>query len=124
MLAALAVFGFAVLPAEHIHVARVHDRHHSDVVHRHFEPHHRVLSLAIVEQDDDDDHDVQWLTPSFTNPNTTQPVSPANQLVEPAPSIPAPAATLRRTVQPLFVSVHDPPWTTPSGLRAPPAILI
>jgi hypothetical protein len=120
--AILAMLGFAVLPAEHIHVARTHDGHHSDVVHRHFESHHLPRTDTRVGHVDDDD-EVQWLTNAFAGPNSLRYAPPR---VEPAiaPSIPDPPLTVRRAIQPLFVSVHDPPWTPPSGLRAPPAFLI
>lgn len=122
-LAALAVFGFAVLPAEHIHVARTHDGRQSELVHRHFEPHGRPDAPLAVDHADDD-HDVQWLTSSFTAPNTTRQLSRDNQPAARALSIPGADLVIRGTVEPLFVSVHDPPWTISSALRAPPAFLI
>lgn len=120
LLAVFAVLAFGVLPAEHVHLARAHDDHHPDVVHRHFEPHHRPATQTAVD-DADDDHDVQWLTTSFTNPETARHVRPDSHFVEHDLSISLPELTSRATVQALFVSVHDPPWATPSGLRAPPA---
>lgn len=123
MLAALAVFGFAALPAEHIHVAWTHDGRQSELVHRHFEPHNRPGAHPAVDHADDD-HDVQWLTSSFTAPNTTRQLSRDSQLAARALSIPSADLVVRGTVQPLFVSVHDPPWTISFGLRAPPAFLI
>jgi len=120
VLAVLAVLAFGVLPAEHVHLARADDGHHSDVVHRHFEPHHRSATQVAID-DDDDDHDVQWLTTSFTSPDTAGHVCPDRHFVELDLPAPRSGLTSRATVQALFVSVHDPPWATPSGLRAPPA---
>ena len=123
VLAAFAVLAFAVLPPEHIHVARIHDGHHSDVLHRHFEPHHRAATHAAVNHADEE-RNVQWLTASFTHPNAARQVAPDNQRVEHALSIPGPELTARGTVQPLVGPVHDPPWAISSGLRAPPTVLI
>lgn len=119
VLAVLAVLAFGVLPAEHVHPARAHDGHHSDVVHRHFEPHHPQGTQSAI--DDADDDDVEWLTTSFTSPKTDGHVCPDSHFVELDLSTTRPELTSRATVQTLFVSVHDPPWATPSGLRGPPA---
>jgi len=119
VLAACALLASGFLPAEHVHVARDHDGHHSDVVHRHFEPHHQPGPQAAID-DEEDDHDVQWLITSFTSPETARQAAPASQLIEHDVSISPPEVTSHARVQPLFVSVHDPPWATASGLRAPP----
>ena len=122
-LAILAVVAFGLLPAEHVHVARTHDAHHSDLVHRHFEPHHRTTTQPGVDHADDDQA-VRWLSGSFTNFGSAGQGSADNQRIEPAPLISRPPQTFRGMIQALFVSVHDPPWATPSGLRAPPACLL
>jgi hypothetical protein len=120
-LSVLAVLAFAMLPDEHIHFARTHDGHHSDVVHRHFEPHHPEGPQPAVDHSDDD-QDVQWLRTSFIGAESAGYICQDNQMVEGGLSATAPEPTRHRTVQALFVSVHAPPWSTPSGLRAPPTL--
>jgi hypothetical protein len=117
IVAACAVLAVGLLPAEHVHGALASDGHAEDVVHRHFEPHHRTHALAAIDHPDDD---VEWLATSFTVPQPTAPVQPRAAVAEfdlaPSPS----KLTSRAIGQVLFVSVHDPPWATSSGLRAPP----
>ena len=124
VLAALAVLAFAVLPAEHIHVAQTHDGHHSDLVHRHFEAHHREATPTTVDHAAGNNY-ILWLTTSFTTTKAARHVCPDSHIVvEDGLAISTPTRTVQRTVDALFGSVHAPPWATPSGLRAPPTILI
>jgi hypothetical protein len=81
VLAILAVLAFGLLPTEHVHVARTHDAHHSDLVHRHFEPHHRTDTQRTVDHADDDQA-VRWLTTSFTTARSAGHVSADNRLVQ------------------------------------------
>ena len=117
IVAACAVVAVGLLPAEHAHGSLTRGGHSEDVVHRHFAPHHRTNALATIDHPDDE---VQWLATSFTVPQreaTVQgPAVVAEYDVPPSP----PKSTSRAIGQVLFVSVHDPPWATSSGLRAPP----
>jgi len=117
IVAACAVLAVGLLPPEHLHGSLASDGHAEDIVHRHFEPHHRTHALATIDHPDDD---VQWLASTFTVPQrdaTVQgPAVVAEYDVPPSP----PKSTSRAIGQILFVSVHDPPWATSSGLRAPP----
>jgi len=121
VLAALAVSGGFLLPPEHVHALHASDGHHEDLVHRHFAPHpqHHADAHTTVE-DADDDHDVQWLTTAFTNPGTNRQVDSCAQRFVSGLVLQRPDVTAHGIVGSLFVSVHDPPWSTSSGLRAPP----
>src|SRR5262245_30709259 len=116
--ATLALLALGVLPAAHVHVPRAPDTHHAVVAHRHFEAHHQA-QVAVVA---DDDHDSpQWLKSALVNTARTTGASPAAAPVCYAHAALQPPTTSRAKSQVLFVSVHDPPWAAPSGLRAPPA---
>jgi hypothetical protein len=119
VLAALAVVSLVLLPPEHVHTTRIHDGHHSDLVHRHFEGHRS--DAAKQSFDDDDDQVVQWLDSRFTSPrpasHTHPPVTPFLTTV---PPLLLPQPTSRRILTAIDVSVHDPPGIPSSGLRAPP----
>lgn len=120
-LSVLGVLALAFLPPQHVHFTRTHDDHHSDVIHRHFESHHPVGSQTTVGDEDDE---VQWLDElSFTSPTSAVRIYPANQFVYEdlpvSPSRPVFQWMLFRAVRD---SVHDPPWATPHGLRAPPCL--
>lgn len=124
--AALGVLSLALLPPEHLHVTQTHDGHYSDVVHRHYTPHtpHQLANgTASIGDHSIGDHDDQavWLDAPFTT--STKVVAPApsvdavlnqGQLAAPLP--------LKRLDAVAFAAllVHDPPLTTPPGLRAPP----
>ena len=106
-----------VLPAEHVHASLTGHGHAEEIVHRHFEPHHRATAPCTIDHSDDE---VQWLATSFTVPQRAatvqRPAVVAEYDVPPSP----PKSTSRAIGQVLFASVHDPPWLTSSGLRAPP----
>ena len=117
IVAASTVLAVGLLPADHVHGLLTGDGHAEKVVHRHFQPHHRATVPLTIDHPDDE---VQWLATSFTVPQreaTVQgPAVVAEYDVPPSP----PKSTSRAIGQVLFVSVHDPPWATSSGLRAPP----
>jgi hypothetical protein len=125
VLAALAVVGAVLLPAEHVHALDAADGHHADLVHRHFALHqqHHADDHTTVENADDD-HDVQWLTTAFTKPGTSKHVHSSEQSCVTGLVLQRPDVTAHGIAGSLFVSVHDPPWSTPSGLRAPPSFRI
>jgi hypothetical protein len=117
ILAACAVLALGLLPPEHLHGSLASDGHAEDIVHRHFEPHHRATVPVTIDHPDDD---VQWLATTFTVPQRDEAVQgPAVVAEYDVPPSPARASS-RAIGQVLFVSVHDPPWATSSGLRAPP----
>jgi hypothetical protein len=113
----MGLLGAALLPPEHIHVARGDGDHVRQVVHRHFESHHSAASPIAIEHDDDD-HDVQWLTLAFTA--THWAAALAQPFVVTAFALVTIQPTIERTIPLLMISAHDPPWASPSGLRAPP----
>lgn len=120
--AVAAVLALAWLPSEHAHFTWTDDGHHSGVIHRHYEPHHPAEGGTSVG--DDEDHQAQWLESPFIGP---QPVShgyPVSQILHvDLPSLqPQPASWW---VAPFVaVSIHDPPWATSHGPRAPPALSV
>jgi hypothetical protein len=120
-LAISAVLALALLPPEHVHSAEPHDGHHANVVHRHFEPHHRSEAQPSVDHADDD-HDVQWLTTSFTSSRTVTRIGVDSEVGGQTAATLHPPSTRRAILPTLFVSVHDPPWATACGLRAPPPL--
>ena len=120
-LAILAVLALALLPPEHVHSAEPHDGHHANVVHRHFEPHHRSEAQPSVDHADDD-HEVQWLTTSFTSYRTVAPIGADSAVVGQTEATLHPPSTRSAILPALFVSVHDPPWATACGPRAPPLL--
>jgi hypothetical protein len=114
---ACAVLAVGMLPAEHVHASLMGDGHTEEVVHRHFEPHHSAHAPITIDHPDDE---VQWLTTSFTLTRSTTHVQRCAAVADFHLPTPPAALTSRAIGQVLFVSVHDPPWATPSGLRAPP----
>lgn len=123
---AVGVFGLALLPAEHVHVARTDDGRHTDVIHRHYEPHHPhhwVGSEARLGDHDDDD-DAQWLSSAFIGPKLPSHLYPVAQLLAEDLAFLQPQRMCRGMLPSIRVSVHDPPWTTRYPLRAPPALLV
>lgn len=116
-LSVLGVLGLAVLPSEHVHSRSDHGRR-SEVVHRHFEPHHPVGAGATVDHPDDEN--AQYLSSAFTMAKPAPRLYPADQFVVVAFSTLQPPPVRWRSLPALFVSVHDPPWTTPHNLRGPP----
>jgi hypothetical protein len=119
-LAVLGVLGLALLPPEHLHVTRTDDGRHSDVIHRHYEPHHPAAAEASVGHEDDE---ALWLDSPFTSPKLASKVYPVNQCLNEELPLSQAQQTSRRTLPFVHVSVHDPPSATSHGLRAPPFLL-
>ncbi|MPZ20677.1 MAG: hypothetical protein GEV06_22620 [Luteitalea sp.] len=120
-LAVMGLFVLAWLPREHRHVTRTDDGRHSDVIHRHFEPHHPAGTHTSVSHED---HDTQWLDSPFTGPTLVSHVSPVNHLLYEDPPIPQPPQATRWAAASIHVSVHDPPWASSHGPRAPPLLSV
>ena len=119
ILGAAGVLGLGLLPSEHVHVTRTPDGHHSDVIHRHFESHHPIETEASIGHGDDDVH---WLESSFTSPTPPPHAYPVTQLLNERLQAPPPQPAYEWTIRAVRVSVHDPPWMSASGLRAPPSL--
>ena len=119
-LAALGVLGLAGLPPEHVHLAADHDHVRTEVVHRHFAPHHAAGAQTHVENPDDDP---TYLSSAFTVPTQASGVGPDDScLVVGEPEVTAPGFTQwHRRARDL--RAHDPPWACAPGLRGPPQLL-
>jgi len=117
--AIVAILAFGVLPPEHVHATEDRDGHHSEIIHRHLQPHHQSAPDTAVGHDDDDD--AQWLITAFTASKTTAHPRPGVAAVALAVPLTLPDRKFQGGVPALYVSVHDPPWVAASGLRAPPA---
>ena len=113
------MLGLGLLPSEHVHVIQTQDGHHSDVIHRHFESHHPIETEASISHEDDD---IQWLESSFTGPKPPSQAYPVNQLLNERLQVRPSEPTCEWTIRAVRVSVHDPPWMSASGLRAPPLL--
>jgi hypothetical protein len=116
-LAIAAVLGLVWLPPEHVHEAD-HDGDHSEVVHRHFAPHHHDDSGAIF---DHQDTDARYLSSPFTVPDSQAHGRPDTPAVTATLILPQPHIGAGWTLVSLHVRVHDPPWASSTGLRAPPS---
>jgi hypothetical protein len=123
--AMLGVFGIALLPPEHVHSQR-EQNHHAQSVHRHFEPHHPAASDPGIDHPDDhgehhDDDEALWLDSWFILPASPVHAYPVDQFLHEDPLV-AEAMHATRSMVPSFTpeSVHDPPWRSSYGLRAPP----
>jgi hypothetical protein len=118
VLGTLSVLGSALLPVEHVHRSRTQGGHHSDVVHRHLESHHPTSKATI----DHEDGGIQWLDSPFANPTWESHADPHIQVPNDPVPTPRPEPTRGRARRAIRVSVHDPPWTSENGLRAPPSV--
>lgn len=113
--------GLALLPPEHVHLTEAPDGHHSDVVHRHYAPHHPIESHSNL---DGQDHDIHWLDLAFTSPRSTPQQPLLNLVLSKCLQVLGPELTCDRAARVDDVSVHDPPPLGSFGLRAPPALSI
>jgi hypothetical protein len=109
------VLGLVWLPPEHIHEMEEHGEH-TELVHRHLTPHHAAEPGASFDHQDGDAH---YLSSPFTLP-----ASPTVQSIPFLAAVlfelqPVPAADWNlRSIH--VVRMHDPPWASSLGLRAPP----
>jgi hypothetical protein len=120
-LAVLGVLALALLPPEHVHVTQTDDGHHSEVTHRHFEPHHQVAAEERVDHEDDQ---ARWLDSPFIGPQPLSHVYRVDQFLHEDLPILEPQQASRRTQPFIHVSVHDPPSASSHGLRAPPSFSV
>lgn len=121
-LAALGVLSLAFLPPEHLHT-RTHDGHHSDVIHRHYEPHHPTAGYRQSVGDTDDDDHPLWLASSFIGASPAAQIHSIDQLLHEDTRVEPSPLTWLGSVTRARPSIHDPPPKTSSGLRGPPAFL-
>jgi hypothetical protein len=118
----VGVLGLAFLPSEHVHAG---DGRHTDV-HRHFEPHHpdHAPEPGVAIWDHADGTDAQWLTSLFVTPKAESTLVRIDDVVWEERADPQAPETAQWTPPATYVSVHDPPWAAPPGLRAPPSSLV
>lgn len=124
--AALGMLGLVLLPSEHVHRARTAEGRHTDVIHRHFKPHHShhvTVAEAGVEDHGDGEH-ARWLSSLFITPKLPPKVVRVDYLLTRDLALPQPAQVSPGTPPSTYVSVHDPPWGSAHGLRAPPTLLV
>jgi hypothetical protein len=113
-LAVAAVLGLVWLPPEHVHEQDEHGEHR-EVVHRHLAPHHHADPGATF---DHQDGEAQFLSSSFTIPEA--PTPPVNLFVVSFLPLIQPCLERGWALESLHVRVHDPPWASSTGPRAPP----
>ena len=115
--AAVSLAALTLLPAEHIHTSEGHDDDHGPRIHRHFAAH--VPGSAATIEDEDDDHEVRWLSTVFTIGKA--PVhAAANPAALPLHSTDVPLRPSAWVSAPWRPSSHDPPWRSSLDLRGPP----
>lgn len=117
--AVVGVLGLVSLPAEHVHLIAEHGEH-SEVVHRHLAPHHHTERTTNV---DHDDGDAQYLSSEFTVPTASHGAPIVSLVITSLPLL-QPPTVLSWALTSRHVRVHDPPWATALGLRAPPSLLV
>ena len=125
--AVFGLLGLPLLPPEHVHVTESESGEHSEIVHRHFEPHHP----AFVDHDadhhdqefDHQDEAALWIDAPYVAAAAISVPSFCPAIVQQLPVI-EPQAFPRWTLEFEHISVHDPPWVASTGLRAPPTLLV
>jgi hypothetical protein len=127
LIAALGLLCLPLLPPEHMHVSESEEHGHSEVVHRHFEPHHPIEvshpAGRAPEFDHQDEEAALWLDAPYLGPASIQ-VPPAHDVVVGELPRLEPRRLSRWTLTFKHNSVHDPPWIASTGLRAPPTFLV
>jgi hypothetical protein len=118
--AVLALVGMPLLPPEHVHVTE-EEGHHAEFIHRHFEPHHPIEGQRVFDHQDEEA--ALWLDTPFIGTGATPLPSVVRGLVQELPLL-QPRPLPRWTLTFDHISVHDPPWTASTGLRAPPTFLV
>jgi len=119
--AALGVLTLAALPAEHLHAAEAADRHHEDVVHRHWDAHHSAGTEGPVAHDAG--HGTLWIDSPFTHPEVVSHINPDAQGAPSELLVSRPQDAGRPTLPFVRLSVHDPPGIASNGLRGPPLLV-
>ena len=115
--AILSLLGMPLLPPEHVHLTES-EHGHSEIIHRHFESHHHHAPLPEFDHQDEDA--ALWVDTPFVSPGAIQIPSVDRVVVQKLPLL-EPRPLPRWTLEFDHISVHDPPWVAPTGLRAPPA---
>ena len=113
-----SLLGLAWLPQEHLHRSHAEDGHHASVTHRHYEAHPARETHPAI---DDQDIDVEWIDARFTATPLSTPTQPLLALLpDRVVCIETSAAERGWALRRIPASVHDPPWISASGPRAPP----
>ena len=121
--AALSVLALAGLPAEHTHPASAwHDGDHARLIHRHYQSHQASQQSGTASSFDhaDDDHGVEWLSPTVAIRRHVQYSTPQAALAADERPHVAPQLGAGSPVPRIERSVHDPPWRAVPDLRGPP----
>jgi hypothetical protein len=127
--ALLGLLGLPLLPPEHVHVTESESGEHSEIVHRHFEPHHpghvdHDADHHNREQEfDHQDEAALWIDAPFVARAPALVPWFAPVVVQELPVL-QPQPLLRWTLEFEHISVHDPPWVASTGLRGPPTSLV
>jgi hypothetical protein len=129
-LAIISMFGLVgtlVLPPEHVHVTESEEHGHSEFIHRHFEGHHPGEvggpAHARAEIDHQDEDAALWIDAPFVVATTAALPSVERVVLQELPEL-QPRPLPRWTLEFDHISVHDPPWVSPIGLRAPPTSVV
>ena len=122
-LAIAGLLGLPLLPPEHVHISESDDHRHSEFIHRHFEAHHPIevahATHATPEVDHQDEDAALWLDTLYLTAIKAPLPSIDRVVVQELPLL-QPRPLPRWTLEFEHLSLHDPPWIAPSGLRAPP----
>jgi len=105
-----------MLPPEHVHVTES-EHGHSEIIHRHFESHHHAAHAPEFDHQDEDA--ALWVDTPFVNVAAIPIPTADRTVVQELPEL-QPRPLPRWTLEFDHISVHDPPWVSPTGLRAPP----
>ena len=117
LLASLGVLGLVVLPAEHVHLSHGPGHHDSDIIHRHFEPHHDSRSDFSFSEDE---QHIQWTDSSFASPSQALQTTCQQPLLYQVAPDAEQRPTCERAVRIDDLAVHEPPALTRVDLRGPP----
>jgi len=115
--AIFGLLGMPMLPPEHVHVTES-EHGHSEIIHRHFESHHHAAPEPEFDHQDEDA--ALWVDTPFVNAAAIPIPTADRTVVQELPEL-QPRPLPRWTLEFDHISVHDPPWVAPTGLRAPPA---
>jgi hypothetical protein len=121
-LTAVGVAALPLLPPEHRHRTSTAAGDRSEIVHRHFEPHHDGTPGAGV------DHPagavVQWIGGVCAGTAAPPRLEPPARFVVAVLEALDPGRLVRPTRSSNHDSVHDPPWLAAHGLRGPPPAVL
>jgi hypothetical protein len=117
-LGVLGVLGLAWLPSAHVHADDHHDVR-AETVHRHLAPHHAHDSDSAL---DHAEGEARYLSSPFAPEKVASRIGPGDFVVSDL-RLPELPRSSRPALTGLTERVHDPPWRTSLGPRAPPLSL-